>query len=110
MGPTGLAGQSFTGNTGPTSTTTGPTGWTGWTGVTGPTGIGATVKDFAEAAFSHAGLEWEKYVEIDKKYERPTEVEALVGDPTKAKKELGWIAKTHWKELAELMVDADLEN
>ena len=74
------------------------------------TGIGATVKDFAEAAFSHAGLEWEKYVEIDKKYERPTEVEALVGDPTKAKKELGWIAKTHWKELAELMVDADLEN
>jgi len=74
------------------------------------TGIGATVKDFVEAAFSHAGLEWEKYVEIDKKYERPTEVEALVGDPTKAKKELGWIAKTHWKELAELMVDADLEN
>ena len=74
------------------------------------TGIGATVKDFAEAAFSHAGLEWEKYVEIDKKYERPTEVEALVGDPSKAERELGWKAKTHWKELAELMVDADLKN
>ena len=73
------------------------------------TGIGATVKDFAEAAFSHAGLEWEKYVEIDKKYERPTEVEALVGDPSKAERELGWKAKTHWKELAELMVDADLK-
>ena len=72
------------------------------------TGIGATVKDFTEAAFARAGLDWEKYVEIDKKYERPTEVDALIGDATKANKELGWKAKTHWKELAELMVDADL--
>ena len=71
------------------------------------TGVGATVKDFAEAAFSHAGLEREKYVEIDKKYERPTEVDALIGDPSKAERELGWKAKTHWKELAKLMVDAD---
>ena len=74
------------------------------------TGVGATVKDFVAAAFSHAGLEWEKYVEIDKKYERPTEVDALIGDPSKAERELGWKAKTHWKELAELMVDADLKN
>ena len=74
------------------------------------TGVGATVKDFAEKAFSHAGLEWEEYVEIDQKYERPTEVDALIGDPSKAKKELGWSAKTHWQELAKLMVDADLEN
>ncbi len=73
------------------------------------TGVGATVKDFVAAAFSHAGLEWEKYVEIDKKYERPTEVDALIGDPSKAERELGWKAKTHWKELAELMVDADLK-
>ena len=73
------------------------------------TGVGATVKDFVEVAFSHAGLEWEKYVEIDKKYERPTEVDALIGDPSKAERELGWKAKTHWKELAELMVDADLK-
>ena len=73
------------------------------------TGVGATVKDFVEAAFSHAGLEWEKYVEIDKKYERPTEVDALIGDPSKTERELGWKAKTHWKELAELMVDADLK-
>lgn len=73
------------------------------------TGVGATVKDFAQAAFSRAGLEWEKYVEIDKKYERPTEVDALIGDASKAEKELGWKAKTHWKELAELMVDADLK-
>ncbi|NBY38043.1 MAG: GDP-mannose 4,6-dehydratase [Actinobacteria bacterium] len=73
------------------------------------TGVGATVKDFAQAAFNRAGLEWEKYVEIDKKYERPTEVDALIGDASKAEKDLGWKAKTHWKELAELMVDADLK-
>jgi GDPmannose 4,6-dehydratase len=74
------------------------------------TGVGATVKDFAEKAFTHAGLEWKKYVEIDQKYARPTEVDALIGDPSKAKKELGWSAKTHWQDLARLMVDADLEN
>ena len=74
------------------------------------TGVGATVKDFAEKAFTHAGLEWEKYVEIDQKYARPTEVDALIGDPSKAKRELGWSAKTHWQDLAKLMVDADLEN
>jgi GDPmannose 4,6-dehydratase len=51
----------------------------------------------------------DKYLEIDKKYERPTEVDALIGDASKAEKELGWKAKTHWKELAELMVDADLK-
>ncbi len=72
------------------------------------TGVGATVKDFAEMAFTHAGLEWEKYVEIDQKYARPTEVDALIGDPSKAKKELGWSAKTHWQDLAKLMVDADI--
>ena len=73
------------------------------------TGVGATVRDFVQAAFNRAGLEWEKYLEIDKKYERPTEVDALIGDASKAEKELGWKAKTHWKELAELMVDADLK-
>ena len=73
------------------------------------TGVGATVKDFARVAFAHAGMEWEKYVEVDEKYQRPTEVDALIGDPSKAKKELGWSAKTHWEDLAKLMVDADLE-
>ena len=58
--------------------------------------------------FSYAGLEWERYVEIDQKYQRPTEVEALIGDPAKAIKILGWSAKTHWRELARIMVDADL--
>ena len=73
------------------------------------TGVGATVKDFTRVAFAHVGLEWEKYVEVDKKYQRPTEVDALIGDPSKAKKELGWSAKTHWEDLAKLMVDADME-
>ena len=72
------------------------------------TGIGATVKDFVEAAFSHVGLNWQDHVLIDQKYIRPTEVDALIGDPTKAFKSLGWKAKTHWKELAQLMVDSDL--
>ena len=74
------------------------------------TGVGATVSDFASIAFAHAGLEWQKYVEIDEKYERPTEVDALIGDASKAKTDLSWSAKTHWQELAKLMVDADIKN
>jgi GDPmannose 4,6-dehydratase len=73
------------------------------------TGVGATVKDFAQAAFEHVGLNYKDHIEVDKRYERPTEVDALIGDPSKAEKVLGWKAKTHWKELAKLMVDADLE-
>jgi GDPmannose 4,6-dehydratase len=73
------------------------------------TGVGATVRDFARASFAHAGLDWEKFVEIDEKYERPTEVDALIGDPSKANRELGWTAKTHWEDLAKLMVDADMK-
>ena len=72
------------------------------------TGVGATVKDFAEAAFSHAGLNWQDHIEVDQKYIRPTEVDALIGDPSKASKELNWKATTHWKELAGIMVDADI--
>jgi GDPmannose 4,6-dehydratase len=72
------------------------------------TGVGATVKDFAEASFARVGLNWQDHVEVDQKYIRPTEVDALIGDPSKATKELKWQAKTHWKELAELMVDADM--
>jgi GDPmannose 4,6-dehydratase len=73
------------------------------------TGIGATVRDFADAAFARAGLNWQDHIEVDKKYFRPTEVDSLIGDPSKAERELDWKAKTHWKELAELMVDADIE-
>jgi len=72
------------------------------------TGVGATVKDFAEAAFSHVGLNWQDHIEVDQKYIRPTEVDALIGDPSKATKELNWKASTHWKELAAIMVDADI--
>ena len=72
------------------------------------TGVGATVKDFVQVAFEHAGLDWKEFVEIDKKYERPTEVDALIGDASKAYLGLGWKAKTMWDDLAKLMVDADL--
>lgn len=72
------------------------------------TGVGATVRDFARVSFEHVGLDWEKYIEVDSKYQRPTEVDALVGDCTKAKNELNWKATTKWDELARLMVDADL--
>jgi GDPmannose 4,6-dehydratase len=72
------------------------------------TGVGATVKEFAEASFARVGLNWQDHIEVDQKYIRPTEVDALIGDPSKITKELKWKAKTHWKELAELMVDADM--
>ena len=74
------------------------------------TGIGATVKDFAQAAFEYVGLNYKDHVEVDKRYQRPTEVDALIGDPSKVEKMLGWKAKIHWKELVKLMVDADLES
>ena len=73
------------------------------------TGVGATVREFCAEAFSHVNLDWEKYVIEDSRYLRPTEVNALVGDPTKSKIQLGWSAKTKWRELADLMVDADIE-
>ena len=73
------------------------------------TGIGATVKDFAQAAFEHVGLNYKDHVELDKRYVRPTEVDALIGDPSKVESVLGWKAKTNWKELANLMVDADID-
>jgi GDPmannose 4,6-dehydratase len=73
------------------------------------TGIGATVKDFAQVAFDHVGLNYKDHIELDKRYNRPTEVDALIGDPSKAEKVLKWKAKTDWKSLAKLMVDADLE-
>jgi GDPmannose 4,6-dehydratase len=73
------------------------------------TGIGATVRDFAIASFEHVGLNWKDYVEVDEKYLRPTEVDALVGDSSKVKNLLNWEPTTYWKELAELMVDSDLK-
>ena len=74
------------------------------------TGIGATIRDFCEQSFSRVNLDWEKYVEIDERYVRPTEVDALVGDNSKIRDELNWTPKTNWKDLANLMVDADLQD
>jgi GDPmannose 4,6-dehydratase len=73
------------------------------------TGLGITVKEFLEIAFSHVGLNWEDYVKFDKRYLRPTEVDALIGDPRKAEADLGWKATVDGRELAKIMVDADLE-
>jgi GDPmannose 4,6-dehydratase len=73
------------------------------------TGVGATVREFAQATFEQVGLNYKDHVEMDKRYIRPTEVDALIGDPSKAASVLGWKAKTHWKALAKLMVEADLE-
>ena len=73
------------------------------------TGEGRTVRQFVQAAFGHAGLDWEQYVTHDEQYERPTEVDALVGDATKAREVLGWKAETHADRLTQIMVDADIE-
>ena len=72
------------------------------------TGVGASVRDFLEVAFSHLNLDWQKYVEFDDRYIRPTEVDALIGDPTKVELELEWKAQVKWDALARLMVDSDL--
>ena len=68
-----------------------------------------SVKEFLEIAFGHAGLDWEKHVEIDPRYYRPAEVDLLKGDYSKAQRQLGWKPKTGFVELAKLMVDADVE-
>lgn len=72
------------------------------------TGQAASVRDFVEASFAHVDLDWDRYVEVDPTYFRPAEVDALIGDPAKAEKRLGWKPQTHWRELAQLMVDADM--
>ncbi len=68
-----------------------------------------TVKEFVEATFERIGLDWQKYVSFDERYLRPAEVDLLIGDPAKAKKVLDWEPKTRFKELVELMTDADLD-
>jgi GDPmannose 4,6-dehydratase len=73
------------------------------------TGVGYTIKDFLEASFSHVGLEWQKYVKFDERYLRPTEVDALIGDASKAHEKLGWKPTIDGVELARLMVDADVK-
>jgi GDPmannose 4,6-dehydratase len=71
------------------------------------TGAAYSVRDFVQFAFDHAGLDWERYVRFDDRYLRPTEADALVGDASKAKAQLGWAPKVLTPELARIMVDAD---
>jgi GDPmannose 4,6-dehydratase len=67
-----------------------------------------TIRECLEVAFGRVGLDWQKYVEIDPRYYRPAEVELLIGDYSKAQRKMGWEPKTKFKDLIELMVDADL--
>ena len=67
-----------------------------------------SVKDFVIETFNLLDLDWEKYVDYDKRYERPTEVDLLIGDAGKAKKKLGWEPKVRFKDLVKIMVDSDL--
>ncbi len=72
------------------------------------TGETYSVRQFLEEAFGCAGMDWQKYVQIDKRYFRPTEVDLLIGDASKAKKVLGWEPKVKFKELVKMMVDSDI--
>lgn len=72
------------------------------------TGETHTVKEFVRESFALLDLDWEEYVEYDKRYERPAEVDLLVGSPAKLKKQIGWEPKVKFKELVKIMVEADL--
>jgi GDPmannose 4,6-dehydratase len=72
------------------------------------TGTTQTVREFVQEAFAHLDLDWQEYVRYDARYERPAEVDLLIGDASKAKKQIGWEPKTSFKELVRIMVDADL--
>jgi GDPmannose 4,6-dehydratase len=73
------------------------------------TGTAYSVRDFVQVAFDYAGLDWQRYVKFDDRYLRPSEVDSLIGDPSKAREVLGWKAKVLAPDLARLMVDADCE-
>jgi GDPmannose 4,6-dehydratase len=73
------------------------------------TGVAPTIGEFVREVFGYAGLDWEEHVEIDSRYFRPTEVDYLLADPSKAKKVLAWEPKVTYRELARIMLDADME-
>ena len=73
------------------------------------TGETHSVREFLEESFSYAGLDWKKYVELDPRYLRPSEVDLLIGDAGKARRQLQWEPKVKFKELVRLMVDADIQ-
>jgi GDPmannose 4,6-dehydratase len=68
-----------------------------------------SVRDFCQETFNVLGLDWEKYVKYDQRYERPAEVELLIGNPEKARRKLGWEPKVRFKELVKIMVEHDYE-
>jgi GDPmannose 4,6-dehydratase len=72
------------------------------------TGETHTVREFLDVAFGQVGLDWRPHVKIDPRYYRPTEVDLLIGDATKAKQRLGWTPKIGFRDLAIMMVEADL--
>jgi GDPmannose 4,6-dehydratase len=73
------------------------------------TGETHSVRDFLNEAFGHIGLDWQKHVEIDPRYYRPTEVDLLLGDASKARRKLDWQPKVGFKDLVRKMIDADLQ-
>jgi GDPmannose 4,6-dehydratase len=73
------------------------------------TGETHSVRELVEVAFSHVGLDWQQYVVCDARYQRPAEVDLLLADPSKARRELGWQPRVGFAELVRMMVDADLE-
>ena len=73
------------------------------------TGEAHTIREFLEEAFGYVGLDYHDYVEIDPKYFRPTEVDYLLSDPSKAREKLGWQPRVKFHELVRIMLDADLE-
>jgi GDPmannose 4,6-dehydratase len=72
------------------------------------TGVGTTVREFCEIAFTHAGLDWKEHVRHGDRFERPNEVDSLIADPSKVNDVLGWRTTTDVTQLAQLMVDADM--
>ena len=72
------------------------------------TGTSKTVREFAKAAFSSVGLDWEDYIDVSEKYFRPNEVDYLLGDATKAKEKLNWEPSVNFEELVEIMVQHDI--
>ncbi len=73
------------------------------------TGETHAVRELCQVAFAHAGLDWEKYVVVDPQFYRPAEVDLLISDPAKARQKLGWQPQVSFRQLIEMMVDADLE-
>ncbi|HXI61429.1 MAG TPA: GDP-mannose 4,6-dehydratase, partial [Pyrinomonadaceae bacterium] len=73
------------------------------------TGVTHSVREFIERTFSYLDLDWQRYVEIDPRYFRPAEVDLLLGDASKARRELGWEPKVNFDQLVKLMVDHDLQ-